>query len=154
MLTVPGPSCSMWDLVPWPEIEPRSSPLEAQSLSHWTTRKVPKLSSLCRWKLLDWESLKPLRVFIFPFPDFFHIPSMVRCILTFLLAHKGFPGGSMVKDLPAMQEMQVQSLVRRSPGGGNGNPLQYSCLEKTNDRGARQATVQAVCKKSQAQLSD
>ena len=115
MLTVPGPSCSMWDLVPWSEIEPRSSPLEAQSLSHWTTRKVPKLSSSCRWKLLDWQSLKPLRVFIFPFPDFFHIPSMVRCILTFLLAHKGFPSGSVVKDLPAMQEMQVQSLGQEIP---------------------------------------
>ena len=33
-----------------------------------------------------------------------------------------------VKNLPAMQETQVQSL-RRSPGGGDGNPLQYSCLE-------------------------
>ena len=30
---------------------------------------------------------------------------------------------------------------RRSPGGGNGNPLQYSCLENPMDRGAWQATV-------------
>ena len=29
----------------------------------------------------------------------------------------------------------------RSPGGGHGNPLQYSCLENTMDRGAWQATV-------------
>ena len=29
----------------------------------------------------------------------------------------------------------------RSPGGGNGNPLQYSCLENSMDRGAWQATV-------------
>ena len=34
--------------------------------------------------------------------------------------------------------------LRRSPGGGNGNPLQYSCLENFKDRGARQATVHGV----------
>ena len=35
-----------------------------------------------------------------------------------------------VKNSPAMQETQVQSLSwEDSPGGGNGNPLQYSCLE-------------------------
>ena len=33
-----------------------------------------------------------------------------------------------------------------SPGGGNGNPLQYSCLENSMDRGARQATVHGVTK--------
>ena len=34
----------------------------------------------------------------------------------------------------------------RSPGGGHGNPLQYSCLENFMDRGARQATVHRVAK--------
>ena len=34
----------------------------------------------------------------------------------------------------------------RSPGGGNGNPLQYSCLENPMDRGAWWATVQGVAK--------
>ena len=42
---------------------------------------------------------------------------------------------------------------RSSPGGGNGNPLQYSCLEKSMDRGAWQATVQSVTK-NQTQLSN
>ena len=32
----------------------------------------------------------------------------------------------------------------RSPGGGNGNPLQYSCLDNLMDRGAQQATVHMV----------
>ena len=36
----------------------------------------------------------------------------------------------------------------RSPGGGNGNPLQYSCLENSMDRGAWQATVHRVTKES------
>ena len=40
-----------------------------------------------------------------------------------------------------------------SPGEGNGNPLQYSCLENPMDRGAWQATVHGVAK-SQTQLSD
>ena len=34
----------------------------------------------------------------------------------------------------------------RSPGGGNGNPLQYSCLENPMDRRAWQATVHGVAK--------
>ena len=34
----------------------------------------------------------------------------------------------------------------RSPGGGNGNPLQYSCLENSMDRGAGWATVHGVTK--------
>ena len=34
----------------------------------------------------------------------------------------------------------------RSPGEGNGNPLQYSCLENPMDRGARKATVHGVTK--------
>ena len=36
--------------------------------------------------------------------------------------------------------------LERSPGGGSGNPLQYSCLENLMDRGARQATVHGVTK--------
>ena len=39
----------------------------------------------------------------------------------------------MVKTLSAMQETWVLSLSGRSPGEGNGNPLQYSCLEKSLD---------------------
>jgi len=40
----------------------------------------------------------------------------------------------------------------RSPGGEHGNPLQYSCLENSKDRGARWTTVHGVAK-SCAQLS-
>ena len=52
-----------------------------------------------------------------------------------------------VKNLPAMQETQVQSLGGEDPlGEGNGNPLQYSCLGNPMDRGAWQATVYGVAK--------
>ena len=51
------------------------------------------------------------------------------------------------------QEMWVQSLGQEDPpGGGNDNPLQYSCLENLMDRGAQRATVHGVAK-SRTRLS-
>ena len=41
----------------------------------------------------------------------------------------------------------------RSPGGGNGNPPQYSCLESPMDRGAWRATVRSVAQKYVARIS-
>ena len=57
----------------------------------------------------------------------------------------GFPGGSVVKNPHANAG---DAGLRRSPGEGNGNPLQDSCLENPVDRGAWQATVQGVTKES------
>ena len=58
-----------------------------------------------------------------------------------------FPGGSVVKNPPVMQETQVQFLGQEDPlEEGNGNPLQYSCLENPKDRGAWRATVHRVTK--------
>ena len=52
-----------------------------------------------------------------------------------------------LKHLPAMQETWVRSLGQEDPPGeGNGNPLQYSCLENPMDRGAWWATVHRVAK--------
>ena len=69
----------------------------------------------------------------------------------------GFPGGSVVKNPPAnaADAGDVSSVpgLGRSPGEGNGNPLQYSCLENPMDRGAGQATVHGVAK-SWTRLSD
>ena len=64
------------------------------------------------------------------------------------------PGGSEVK-ASARNEGDLGSIPGsgRSPGEGNGNPLQYSCLENPTDRGAWWATVHSVAK-SQTQLSD
>ena len=58
-----------------------------------------------------------------------------------------------VKNPLAIQETWVRSPSRRSPGGGHGNTLQYSCLENPMDRGAWWATVHGVTK-SWARLSD
>ena len=69
----------------------------------------------------------------------------------------GFPGGLSVKNLPANTgHVGVVGLtpgLGRSLGGGNGCPLQYSCLGNPMDRGAWWATVHGVTK-SQMQLSD
>ena len=66
----------------------------------------------------------------------------------------GFPGGSEDK-ASACNAGDPGSIsgLGRSPGEGNGNPLQYSCLENPMDRGAWQATVHRVTKR-QTWLSD
>ena len=52
----------------------------------------------------------------------------------------------MVKCLPTMRDPGLIPGVGRSPGGGHGNPLQYSCLENPMDGGAWWATVRRVAK--------
>ena len=60
----------------------------------------------------------------------------------------GFPGGTVVRNPPAnaRDRRDSGSIPRsgRSPGVGNGNPLQYSCLENSMDRGAGWAVVHGV----------
>ena len=76
-----------------------------------------------------------------------------RRILNNLWRHtvlRGFPDGSIVRNLPANTGDTGDSGSipgsRRSPGGSHGNPLQYSCLENLMDRGAWWATVHGVTK--------
>ena len=70
--------------------------------------------------------------------------------------HMSFPSGTMVKNLPASVgnagDAGSTPGSGRSPGGGNGNALLYSCLENPMDRGAWWAPVQGVTK-NQTQLS-
>ena len=65
---------------------------------------------------------------------------------------KGFPGSSDGKESACnAEDLGLIPRLGRSPGVGNGYPLQYSCLENPKDRGAWQATVHRVAK-SQTQL--
>ena len=66
----------------------------------------------------------------------------------------GFPGGLVVKN-PLAKAGDTGSTpgLGRSPGEGNGNPLQYSCLGNPMDRGACWATVRGITKESDT-LSD
>ena len=77
---------------------------------------------------------------------------MHTCVV--LGAIKGFPGGSDSKESAcSVGDWGSIPGSRRSPGEGNGNPLQYSCLKNPMDGGVWQATVHGV-KKSQTRLSN
>ena len=73
------------------------------------------------------------------------------CNLGMAQQGKGFPGGSEGKD-SAGNERDLDSIPesRRSPGERNANPLQYSCLEKSMDRGAWWATVHSVTRSKES----
>ena len=62
----------------------------------------------------------------------------------------GFPAGTLVKHLPTnagdSRNMGSVAGLGKFPGAGNGNLLQYSCLEKSMDRVAWWATVHGVAK--------
>ena len=76
-------------------------------------------------------------IFIFYTPPFIDATSWM-----------GFPGGSDDKESACSAgEAGLIPGSRRSPGEGNGNPLQYSCLENPRDRGAWWATSMG-CKDS------
>ena len=67
--------------------------------------------------------------------------------------HNDFPGSSVIKNPPASaRDMSSIPGLQRSPGEGNGNPLQNCCLGNPIDRGTWQAIVHGVAK-SQTQLS-
>ena len=73
-----------------------------------------------------------------------------QCISIFkmyLPSDFGLPGDSAVRNLPAnARDIALIPGSGRSLGGGNGNPLQYSCLGNPMDRGAWRATVHGVTK--------
>ena len=72
-----------------------------------------------------------------------------NCVWRSIFWQKSFPGGSEVKN-PSANAGDPGSIpeLGRSPGEGIGDPLQYSCLGNSMDRGAWQATVHGVAKES------
>ena len=72
------------------------------------------------------------------------------------MSPSGFAGGSVVKNPPAnardARDLGLIPGLGRSPGGGNGYPLQHACLENPMERGEWQATVHGVTK-SQTRVS-
>ena len=63
--------------------------------------------------------------------------------------NSGFPGGARAKGVCQCRRLRDAGSISglgRSPGGGHGNPLQYSCLKNPMDRGAWRATVHRVAK--------
>ena len=70
---------------------------------------------------------------------------IIKNVLESIKGDKDFPDGSMGKE-SACNAGDVDSIPGsgRSPGGGNGNPLQYSYLKNLMDRGAGRGTVHGV----------
>ena len=67
-----------------------------------------------------------------------------------MVHNMGFPGSAVIKSLPASaggtRDVGLIPGSGRAPGGGSGNPLQYSCLGNPMDREAWPATVYGVTK--------
>ena len=107
----------------WPRDLTRISCIVRQILYHWATREVPLQLEL-------YANIEIKHLFSYLFGP--------------------FPGGANGKE-PTCQYRDVRDTVSipvlgRSPGVGNGNPLQYSCLENPMDREAWWATVCRVTK--------
>ena len=76
---------------------------------------------------------------------------MIKALVSFLYGKCPgiFSAGSEVKKLPANADTGVMGSIpasERSLGGGNGNLLEYSCLENSMDRGVWRDTVHGVAK--------
>ena len=70
---------------------------------------------------------------------------MCVCVCVCVCMHRIFPCSSVSKEFACnVEDPGSIPGSGRSPGEGNGNPLQYSCLENPMDRGAWQATVHGV----------
>ena len=84
------------------------------------------------------------------FPNQRSNPGLPHCRkILYQLSHQGSPRVSQVKNLPAYAgDAGSTPGWGRSPGEGNGNPLQYSCLGNPKNREARWATVHKVAKES------
>ena len=87
--------------------------------------------------------------------EFVSSPLIMSCFIYYFTSCPSyimsFPGGSVVKNLPA-NAGDAGSIPHsgRAPGEGNGNPPQYSSLGNPTDRGAWQAAVYGVAKESDA----
>ena len=100
------------------------------------------LGASCIYKAVSMISLKEnsdhVILLLDTYPQWHLCPAVSTCV--------DFLGGSVVKNSPG--DAGTISGSERSPGEGNGNPLQYSCLENSMDRGAWQAIVLGVSKES------
>ena len=82
-----------------------------------------------------------------PYMSFRKDEWLVLCRISAGLRMKGFPGGSDSKESTcSVRDWGSIPGLGRSPGEGNGNPLQYSCLENSMDKGDWQATVHGTTK--------
>ena len=130
-------------LVSKPSAQPQPSPWGPHS--HWTFSKTLSLTASTSY-------LCSITTLFVPHAELPQGLSKGRNLLLFCLCfdhrlivdimERGFPCGSMVKKPPASVDVGSIPGSRRSPGGGNGNPLQYSCTRTpwTEEPGGLQTT--------------
>ena len=114
-----------------------------------------KIRLCAYWSKVDLASLPFIHLVILTYLEvmsagWLNKLSLAYILLSTTIIWHGFPGGSVVKNLPANagDARDVCSIPGwgRFPGEGNGTPLQYSCLENSMNRGAWRATVHGVTK--------
>ena len=122
--------------------------LENLNLMFWSSqaqREFPEnLEGKKEWLI---HGYKAFFFFLILRKSFASPPSLIHvmCITLFLACCIEM----MAKNLPTMQEAWIRILgLRRSSGERYGNPLHYSCLENSKERGVWQATVLQGCKES------
>ena len=100
----------------------------------------------CRWILTSWATKE---AHLSPLPSFklgcFHIVESKSSLCILVTGSLGFPGGSVVRNPPPIAgDVDLIPGWERCPREGNGNPLQYSCLENPMGRRTWQATIDGV----------
>ena len=129
----------------------------ASSLSHvplfsspWTVATQASLSmGILQTRILEWVTIPSSRASSQPRDQ-----TQVSFIAAELITTEGKPR-EIIENQPAnvggVMDVGLIPGLGRCPGGGHGNPLQYSCLENPMDRGAWRATVHRITK-SRTQL--
>ena len=146
-----------------PEALPLSEPTDSESTFQPDLQEIPilfKVGEAVGQKIFTSISFTPNP------PSFFVFSTSPFCLCTLTIVdlsvnnnsdlchHQDFPGGSDGKASACnARDLGSISGLGRSPGEGNGNPLQYSCLENPMKGGAWQTTVHGVAK-SQTRLRD
>ena len=111
---------------------------------------IKRLFSSSSLSALEWHHPHIWGYWYFSQQSWFQLVLHPAWHFTWYILHMGFPGGS---DGKVSGYNAGDPGSGRSPGEGNGNPLQYSCLENSMDGGAWCATVHGVTK-SRTRLSD
>ena len=135
-------SWGIWDLVSSQGMETGPPALGAPSLNHWTTREFPWAILILAPELWLRQSNQKAETVRLDSKQ-----KRPKYVLSNNIANQllGFPGISDGKESACNAgDLGLIPAWGRSPGEGNGNPLQYSCLENPMDRGAWQATVYSV----------
>ena len=125
-------------------------------MSSWSipAQYPPERKMLLLWNSLPWVASVTRKTVPAVLSLRSHLWTQRQCVWAKVSRVQGFPGGSVVKNLPASARNSGWFPgSRRCPGEGNGNPLQYSDLGNSLDREAWQSMVQGVAK-NRTGLSD